>query len=195
MRVIMNPWQWGGLGPLGLLCHGKKKKSNIKWNKVSNCSFSNFLCPVPLSWGHITAPYDLLIQRLRLEVQAIWYVWYFFGGGTRSRLTTWILKISKSGIKHVKWLHQLWTSYNSNMQLWSMYRAETCSCILYIATDYNNFRVSWLYVYIDIYTLQLCIIDLTQRGCHTLRLEVEGLDFWDVTEYCWVSSCGHLEEL
>ena len=26
-----------------------------------------------------------------------------------------------------------------------------------------------LYVYIDIYTLQLCIIDLTQRGWHTLR--------------------------
>ena len=25
-------------------------------------------------------------------------------------------------------------------------------------------------VYIDIYTLQLCIIDLTQQGCHTLRL-------------------------
>jgi len=29
---------------------------------------------------------------------------------------------------------------------------------------------SWLYVYIDIYTLLLCIIDLTQRGWHTLRL-------------------------
>jgi hypothetical protein len=48
---------------------------------------------------------------------------------------------------------------------------------LYIATNYNNCCVSWLYVYVDIYTLQLCIIDLTQQGCHTLRLEVEGLDF------------------
>ena len=26
-----------------------------------------------------------------------------------------------------------------------------------------------VYIYIDIYTLQLCIVDLTQRGCHTLR--------------------------
>jgi len=28
---------------------------------------------------------------------------------------------------------------------------------------------SWLRIYIDIYTLQLCIIDLTQRGWHRLR--------------------------
>jgi len=59
-------------GPLELMCHGKKKrkrKRNINRNKVSNSSFSNFLCHVPLSWGHITAPYDLLIQRLRLEVE------------------------------------------------------------------------------------------------------------------------------
>jgi len=32
-----------------------------------------------------------------------------------------------------------------------------------------------MYVYIDIYTLQLCIIDLTQRGCHTLRSTVRNL--------------------
>jgi len=28
---------------------------------------------------------------------------------------------------------------------------------------------SWVYVYIDIYTLQLCVTDLTQRGWHTLK--------------------------
>ena len=33
-----------------------------------------------------------------------------------------------------------------------------------------NCCVLWLYVCIEIYTLQLYIIDLTQRGCHTLRL-------------------------
>ena len=32
-----------------------------------------------------------------------------------------------------------------------------------------NCCVLWLYVCIEIYTLQLYIIDLTQRGCHTLR--------------------------
>ena len=31
-------------------------------------------------------------------------------------------------------------------------------------------------VYVDIYTLQLYIIDLTQRGCHTLR---SGSEFFD----------------
>ena len=84
--------------------------------------------------------------------------------GTRSRLTTRIVKTSKSWNKHVKGLHQLWTSYNSNMQnkvvrpsYWGV------SSIIY------NCCVSWLYVYIVIYTLQLRIIDLTQRGCHTLR--------------------------
>ena len=32
-----------------------------------------------------------------------------------------------------------------------------------------NCCVLWLYVCIEIYTLQLYIIDLTQQGCHTLR--------------------------
>ena len=92
--------------------------------------------------------------------------------------------------------------------LWPTYRAETCSCILYIATNCNIvvfmtvciyryihnaalcyglhtgtkhvvvyytllliviLLCSWLYVYIDIYTLQLCVTDLTQRGWHNLR--------------------------
>ena len=35
-----------------------------------------------------------------------------------------------------------------------------------------NCCVSLLYVYIDVYTLQVCIIDLTHRGCHTLRIAV-----------------------
>ena len=30
---------------------------------------------------------------------------------------------------------------------------------------------SWLYMYIDIYTLQLCITDLTQQGWHTSRIQ------------------------
>ena len=33
---------------------------------------------------------------------------------------------------------------------------------------------SWLYAYIDICTLQVCIIDLTQRGWHTLRTGCES---------------------
>jgi hypothetical protein len=32
-----------------------------------------------------------------------------------------------------------------------------------------------MYVYIDIYTLKLCIIDLTQRECHTLRFSRKNL--------------------
>jgi len=28
LSVIMNPRQWGGLGPVGLLCYGKKKWAN-----------------------------------------------------------------------------------------------------------------------------------------------------------------------
>ena len=39
-----------------------------------------------------------------------------------------------------------------------------CSCILYIATNCMVVCHDCMYVYIDIYTLQLCIIDLTQRG-------------------------------
>ena len=42
---------------------------------------------------------------------------------------------------------------------WPIYRAETCSCILYyILLLIVIFLCSWLYVYIDIYTLRLCII-------------------------------------
>jgi len=73
--------------------------------------------------------------------------------------------------------------------------AETCSCILYIASNCNIvvfmtvwgpkhvvvyyislviviLLCSWLYVYIDIHTPQLCVTNLTQRWWHTLRLRL-----------------------
>jgi len=45
---------------------------------------------------------------------------------------------------------------------------------MYVVVHYILLQIvillcSWLYVCIDIYTLELCIIDLTQQGWHTLR--------------------------
>jgi hypothetical protein len=59
---------------------------------------------------------------------------------------------------------------------WSTYKAETCSCILYSIAYYvvipsDNLLCFWLHVYVRVFTIYIhCIIDLTQRGWHTLRL-------------------------
>ena len=47
---------------------------------------------------------------------------------------------------------------------------------------------SLLYAYIDIYTLQLCIIDLTQRGWHTLRYCIKSSRLTSFPAA--LSSCG-----
>ena len=63
---------------------------------------------------------------------------------------------------------------------WPTYRAEICVANYISLLIVYNCCVPWLYVYIDIYKLKLCIIDLTQRGCHTLRLHRACINIWSI---------------
>jgi len=77
-------------------------------------------------------------------------------------------------------------------------QTETCSCILYYISLLTVILLwSWLYVYIDIYTLQLCIIDLTQRGWHTLRFNMRIMYVYMkfFTEVCNRPSNSHQAHL
>jgi len=58
----------------------------------------------------------------------------------------------------------LYVGHHQVVQRWPTYRAKTCSCILYIATNCNIVVFMTVCLYRYIYTLQLCIIGLTKRG-------------------------------
>jgi len=83
-----------------------------------------------------------------------------------------ISDVRRDLVPHPELPHILYSHLISSLDnLMTAYiQAETCSYILYIATNCTIVVFMTVYVYIDIHTLQFCIIDLTQRRWHTLRL-------------------------